>query len=89
MTVELKWWRRLTRISGSMWTSVLIQQPDEAARMAAENDVHVVGISSLAGGHKTLLVQLVEELQKIGREHHDRRGWVFRRKTMIPETEWR
>lgn len=46
----------------------LFQQPDEAARMAAENDVHVVGISSLAGGHKTLLVQLVDELKKIGRE---------------------
>src|SRR4029077_16408661 len=46
----------------------LFQQPDEAARMAAENDVHVVGISSLAGGHKTLLVQLVEELKKIGRD---------------------
>jgi methylmalonyl-CoA mutase len=45
----------------------LFQQPDEAARMAAENDVHVVGISSLAGGHKTLLVQLVEELKKAGR----------------------
>ena len=45
----------------------LFQQPDEAARMASENDVHVVGISSLAGGHKTLLVQLVEELKKIGR----------------------
>jgi len=36
--------------------------------MAAENDVHVVGISSLAGGHKTLLVQLGEELKKIGRD---------------------
>ncbi len=47
----------------------LFQQPEEAARMAAENDVHVVGISSLAGGHKTLLVQLVAELKKIGR--HD------------------
>ncbi len=46
----------------------LFQQPDEAARMAAESDVHVVGISSLAGGHKTLLVQLVEELKKVGRE---------------------
>jgi methylmalonyl-CoA mutase len=46
----------------------LFQQPEEAARMAAENDVHVVGISSLAGGHKTLLVQLVDELKKIGRE---------------------
>jgi methylmalonyl-CoA mutase len=45
----------------------LFQQPDEAARMASDNDVHVVGISSLAGGHKTLLVQLVEELGKIGR----------------------
>jgi methylmalonyl-CoA mutase len=46
----------------------LFQQPDEAARMAVENDVHVVGISSLAGGHKTLLVQLVEELRKLGRD---------------------
>jgi methylmalonyl-CoA mutase len=45
----------------------LFQQPDEAARMASENDVHVIGISSLAGGHKTLLVQLVAELGKIGR----------------------
>jgi methylmalonyl-CoA mutase len=45
----------------------LFQQPDEVARMASENDVHVIGISSLAGGHKTLLVQLVEELGKIGR----------------------
>ncbi|HYG25089.1 MAG TPA: methylmalonyl-CoA mutase [Verrucomicrobiae bacterium] len=46
----------------------LFQQPEEAARMAAENDVHVVGISSLAGGHKTLLVQLREELVKVGRD---------------------
>jgi methylmalonyl-CoA mutase len=46
----------------------LFQQPDEAARMASENDVHVVGISSLAGGHKTLLVQLVKELKKVGRD---------------------
>jgi methylmalonyl-CoA mutase len=46
----------------------LFQQPDEAARMAVENDVHVIGISSLAGGHKTLLVQLVDELKKVGRE---------------------
>jgi methylmalonyl-CoA mutase len=45
----------------------LFQQPDEVARMAVENDVHVVGISSLAGGHKTLLVQLVQELRNIGR----------------------
>ena len=47
----------------------LFQQPDEVARMASENDVHVIGISSLAGGHKTLLVQLVEELGKIGRSN--------------------
>jgi methylmalonyl-CoA mutase len=46
----------------------LFQQPDEVARMAVENDVHVVGISSLAGGHKTLLTQLAAELKKIGRE---------------------
>ena len=36
--------------------------------MAGENDVHVVGISSLAGGHKTLLVQLRDELKKIARD---------------------
>jgi methylmalonyl-CoA mutase len=46
----------------------LFQQPEEAARMAAENDVHVVGISSLAGGHKTLVVQLRDELKKINRD---------------------
>lgn len=45
----------------------LFQTPDETARMAVENDVHVVAISSLAGGHKTLLPQLVEELGKLGR----------------------
>jgi methylmalonyl-CoA mutase len=45
----------------------LFQSPEETAKMAAENDVHVVGISSLAGGHKTLLVQLREELGKLGR----------------------
>jgi methylmalonyl-CoA mutase len=38
------------------------------ARQAAENDVHVVGASSLAAGHKTLVPQLIEELKKIGRE---------------------
>ncbi len=45
----------------------LFQSPDETARMAVENDVHVVGISSLAGGHKTLLVQLREALAQQGR----------------------
>lgn len=46
----------------------LFQTPAEAAMQAAENDVHVVGISSLAAGHKTLAPQLIEELKKLGRE---------------------
>ncbi|MCS7053213.1 MAG: methylmalonyl-CoA mutase [Ignavibacterium sp.] len=46
----------------------LFQTPEETAKQAVENDVHVVGMSSLAGGHKTLLPQLVEELKKLGRE---------------------
>jgi methylmalonyl-CoA mutase len=46
----------------------LFQTPEEAARQAVENDVHIVGISSLAGGHKTLLPQLVAELKKLGRD---------------------
>ena len=45
----------------------LFQTPEEVAMQAAENDVHVVGISSLAGGHKTLLPKLVEALKNIGR----------------------
>jgi methylmalonyl-CoA mutase len=45
----------------------LFQSPEETAKMAVENDTHVVGISSLAGGHKTLLVQLREELAKLDR----------------------
>jgi methylmalonyl-CoA mutase len=46
----------------------LFQTPEETARQAVENDVHVVGMSSLAAGHKTLLPQLVEELKNLGRE---------------------
>ena len=46
----------------------LFQTPEEAARMAVENDVHIVGASSLAAGHKTLIPQLIEELKKLGRE---------------------
>ncbi|VEF47864.1 methylmalonyl-CoA mutase [Bacillus freudenreichii] len=46
----------------------LFQTPEETARQAAENDVHVIGVSSLAAGHRTLLPKLVEELRKIGRE---------------------
>lgn len=45
----------------------LFQTPAEVARQAMENDVHIVGISSLAGGHKTLLPQLVDELKAVGR----------------------
>jgi len=44
----------------------LFQTPEEAAKMAVENDVHVVGVSSLAAGHKTLVPQLVSELKKLG-----------------------
>ena len=45
----------------------LFQTPEETARQAVENDVHIVGISSLAGGHKTLLPQLIDELQRLER----------------------
>lgn len=45
----------------------LFQTPEEAARQAVENDVHVVGVSSLAAGHKTLVPQIVAELEKLGR----------------------
>jgi len=46
----------------------LFQTPVEAAQQAVENDVHVLGVSSLAGGHKTLIPQVIEELKKLGRE---------------------
>ena len=46
----------------------LFQTPEETARQAVENDVHIIGMSSLAAGHKTLLPQLMEELKKLGRE---------------------
>lgn len=46
----------------------LFQTPAEAAMQAAENDVHIIGASSLAAGHKTLVPQLIEELKKLGRE---------------------
>lgn len=45
----------------------LFQTPEEVAMQAAENDVHIVGASSLAGGHKTLIPELVQALKKIGR----------------------
>ena len=46
----------------------LFQTPQEAARQAVENDVHILGVSSLAGGHKTLIPQLIEELRQYGRD---------------------
>ncbi len=45
----------------------LFQTPEEAARQAVENDAHIIGFSSLAAGHKTLLPALVDELEKLGR----------------------
>lgn len=47
---------------------MLFQTPAEVAKQAVENDVHAVGVSSLAAGHKTLVPQLIEELAKLGRE---------------------
>mgnify|MGYP001496391549 FL=1 len=46
----------------------LFQTPEEAARQAVENDVNVLGVSSLAAGHKTLVPQVMDELKKLGRE---------------------
>ena len=43
----------------------MFQTPDEAAKMAVENDVHAIGVSTLAAGHKTLVPQLIEELRKL------------------------
>jgi methylmalonyl-CoA mutase len=46
----------------------LFQTPQEAAKQAVENDVHILGVSSLAAGHKTLIPEVIEELKKYGRE---------------------
>jgi methylmalonyl-CoA mutase len=46
----------------------LFQTPAESARQAVENDVHVLGVSSLAAGHKTLIPQVIDELKKLGRD---------------------
>ncbi len=46
----------------------LFQTPEEAARQAVENDVHILGVSSLAAGHKTLVPQVIAELKTLGRE---------------------
>ena len=47
---------------------LLFQTPEETARQAVENDVHIIGVSSLAGGHTTLVPQLIEQLRKFERE---------------------
>jgi methylmalonyl-CoA mutase len=49
-------------------TGPLFQTPEECARQAIENDVHAVGVSTLAAGHKTLVPGIVEELRKQGGE---------------------
>ena len=46
----------------------LFQTPAEAAKQAVENDVHIMGVSSLAAGHKTLVPQVIVELKALGRE---------------------
>ena len=46
----------------------LFQTPAEAAKQAVENDVHILGVSSLAAGHKTLVPQVIEHLKEYGRE---------------------
>jgi len=46
----------------------LFQTPEEAAKQAVENDVHILGVSSLAAGHKTLVPQVIQELEKYGRQ---------------------
>ena len=52
----------------------LFQTPEEAARDAIENDVHVVGVSSQAAGHKTLVPELIEQLRQARRRRHRRGG---------------
>ena len=46
----------------------LFQTPEEAAKQAIENDVHILGVSSLAAGHKTLVPAVISELKKLGRD---------------------
>jgi len=46
----------------------LFQTPEEATKQAVENDVHIIGVSSLAAGHKTLVPKVIKELKKYQRE---------------------
>lgn len=61
----------------------LFSSPDEAAKQAVENDVHVIGISSLAAGHKTLIPKLLKELKKLGSEE-----MVIVAGGVIPESDY-
>ncbi len=61
----------------------LFQTPEEVARQASDNDVHLIGISSLAGGHKNLLKQLVDELKKL-----DRNDIMVIAGGVIPESDY-
>jgi methylmalonyl-CoA mutase len=53
----------------------LFQTPEEVAKQAVENDIHILGVSSLAAGHKTLVPQVVEELKTRSRRYYDCCWW--------------
>ncbi len=56
----------------------LFQTPKEVAKQAVENDVHIVGVSSLAGGHKTLVPAVIQELEKFRkRRYYGGCGWRY------------
>ncbi len=61
----------------------LFQTPEEAARQAVENDVHILGVSSLAAGHKTLVPQVIAELKK-----HDREDIIVIAGGVIPQQDY-
>jgi methylmalonyl-CoA mutase len=67
MTAEPKWWPlRLPIWAYDVDMGPLFQTPEECARQAIENDVHAVGVSTLAAGHKTLVPAIIAELKKQG-----------------------
>ena len=52
-----------------MYVAVMWQTPKEAAQQAVDSDVHVIGVSSLAAGHKTLVPELIAQLKTLGRPY--------------------
>jgi methylmalonyl-CoA mutase len=58
---------RLLDILLFLFIFILFQTPDEVANQAIDSDCHVVGVSTLGAGHKTLVPQLIEKLKKLGR----------------------